>query len=155
MDVQFIDITSYRGISADAEHFYAKIGYPSKDCQEYYITDMGGDITRGIWFTNGRSLRYYPSEKEARQLWQKDHGFDKDPITLKNKEDDILALQEDGTIRFPSILSIVKEAKKEFPNSIICFSYSGYRKEFVKIILKMDENKDPEAAEIFKILNIK
>ena len=37
MDIQFIDITSFAGISSDAEHFYALIGNP-KFCQEDYIT---------------------------------------------------------------------------------------------------------------------
>ena len=78
---------------------------------------------------------------------------------LKYKEDDILDIQETGTIRFPNIKSIVKTAVEKFPDAVICFSVNGDRKMFAKYIISMYENKNEnlkkEAIEIFEILNIK
>ena len=37
MDIQFIDITTYRGISSEAEHFYAKVGSPNYTQENYLV----------------------------------------------------------------------------------------------------------------------
>jgi hypothetical protein len=153
MEIQFVDITSYRGISSDAEHFYARVGAP-KDVQEFYITCMDCDVNAGVYFHDERQLRYFPTEEEARSLWQKDHGFDKREITLKYKEDDIADLVETGTIRFPSIEAIIKKAKEEFPDAVICFSISGSRKEFVKWFIRTAEGDQAKEKEILKTLNV-
>jgi hypothetical protein len=159
MEIQFIDISSYQGISAGAEHFYAKVGEVNpKDYQESLVTSSLHNMTSFVHFVHGEELRYFPSEKEARDLWQKDHGFDKRHETLKYKEDEIEEYLEFGTIRFPDIKSIVKAAIEKFPNSVICFSFNGDRNTFAKIFLKMYESKNEklreEAKEIISLLNI-
>ena len=143
MDVQFIDITSFMGVSSNAEHYYAKVGKPEYT-QEHYLFDLGCKPESGVLF-NGRNLRYYPSEEEAVALYKKDNWGK--PVDM----DCVMELQEEGTIRFPSILSIVKAAKKEFPNSVLCFSISGSRKMFTKYL----QSLKGIAEEITKILEVK
>ena len=143
MDVQFIDITSFMGVSSNAEHFYAKVGKPEY-AQEHYLFDLGCKPESGVLF-NGQNLRYYPSEEEAVALFKKDNWGK--PVDM----DSVMMLQEDGTIRFPSILSIVKAAKKEFPNSVLCFSISGSRKMFTKYLQSLKGITE----EITKILEVK
>ena len=139
MDIQFIDITSFRGISSDAEHFYAKIG-KVKNSQEYLLTmPVMTDICDGVSFTNEPHLRYYPDEREARRLWEKDNGHTRQDLIVIRKEKAIAELQEDGTIRFPSILSIVKRARELFPDSLLVFSFCKSRKQFVKLLSRHDE----------------
>ena len=115
MEIQFVDITSYRGISSDAEHFYARVGAP-KDVQEFYITCMDCDVNAGVYFHDERQLRYFPTEEEARSLWQKDHGFDKREITLKYKEDDIADLflelaTNEAQLKYPTYYAIARDGK--------------------------------------------
>lgn len=143
MDVQFIDITSFIGASSNAEHYYAKVGKPEYT-QEHYLFDLGCKPESGVLF-NGRDLRYYPSEEEAVALYKKDNWGK--PVDM----DCVMELQEEGTIRFPSILSIVKAAKKEFPNSVLCFSISGSRKMFTKYLQSLKGITE----EITKILEVK
>lgn len=143
MDVQFIDITSFMGVSSNAEHFYAKVGKP-EHAQEHYLFDLCCKPESGVLF-NERNLRYYPSEEEAVALYKKDNWGK--PVDM----DCVMELQEEGTIRFPSILSIVKAAKKEFPNSVLCFSISGSRKMFTKYLQSLKGITE----EITKILEVK
>lgn len=143
MDVQFIDITSFIGVSSNAEHYYAKVG-EAKHTQKHYLFDLGCKPESGVLF-NGRDLRYYPSEEEAVALYKKDNWGK--PVDM----DCVMELQEEGTIRFPSILSIVKAAKKEFPNSVLCFSISGSRKMFTKYLQSLKGITE----EITKILEVK
>lgn len=150
MEIQFIDITSYRGISSDAEHYYAKLGEISY-MQENLLVQASCEANTGISFVNGEELRYFPSPEEARAMWEKDHGRDKRELVQKWKEDDILDLQESGTIRFPSILSIVKRAREMFPSAVLCFSMCGSRKAFATYMMKLPEEK---AIEIIKIVDI-
>lgn len=157
MDIKFIDISTYQGISSNAEHFYAKVREVNPaDYQESLVTSSTHEMTSFVYFFDGEELKYFPNEKEAEQLWQKDHGWDKRPETLKWKEGDILRYQEDGTIRFPSLLSIVKVAVEKFPDSVLCFSFNGDRKTFAKFLLAMHDVKNEtlkkEAEEIIELL---
>ena len=151
MKLEFIDITSYIGISSEAEHYYATVGDP-KYVQENYVTMVGCDVTSGVTFMNQRKLRYFPSREEAEKLWQKDNGFSRDPFTIAHKADTIADLMEDGTARFPSIISIVKKAKEEFPDSVLCFSLNGNRNEFVRYLKKLDDRKVESIDDIVTIL---
>lgn len=149
MDIQFIDITTYRGISSEAEHFYAKVGSPNYT-QENYLVMLDCPPESGVMFgESAENLRYMPSYEEAKALYLKDNYNVRDRDLGKLDEDDIMMMVEDGTTRFPSILSIVKRAKDLYPDSILCFSISGYRKEFVKWIQR---NKDSE--QVHKIIEL-
>ena len=132
MDYQFIDITSYRGISSNAEHWYAKVGNPNL-AQEEMLFDLGMQVNGGISYVNGEELKYYPSLDEAIEMYKKDNAPREDFNEWdKRRIKDIL---NDGTIRFPSILAIILTAKNRFPNSILCFSICGYQKQFAKYML--------------------
>lgn len=154
MNIEYINITSYIGISSNAEHFYAKVGIPYK-VQEYIATSQSYSGENGVDFVNGKELRYYPSKSEARNLWKKDNEWDTRPFVIAHKEDDIKDLQEYGTIRFPSIASIVKAAKRDFPDSVICFCINGSRKDFAKYMERLLEKDKETLNEILDTLEIK
>lgn len=154
MDIQFIDITSYRGISSNAEHYYAKVGDP-KDVQENAVVSLSFDLGSGVCFISKNDLKYYPTQYEAEKMWEKDNGsYINDPSVASLKSTSISILQKEGTIRFPSILSIVKEAKKKFPDSILCFSIRGSRKEFVKYMQNLYDNNRKLLDEILEIIGL-
>ena len=154
MDYQFIDITSYRGISSNAEHFYAKIGSPDY-VQEELLTTLSCEPTTGQVYVHGKELRYNPSEQEAEDMWKKDNQFLPGTYTSSLKRDQIKELMEHGTIRFPSILAIIKRAREMFPESILCFSFNGSRKEFVKYIMSLAKSNKDTLENIFEILGVK
>ncbi len=79
MQIEFIDITSFRGLSSEAEHFYASIGVPSWT-QEMLLTDRDCRPNAGVSFINTEKLRYFPSTEEARAMWEKDNHFDRNPF---------------------------------------------------------------------------
>ena len=149
MDFQFIDITTYRGISSNAEHFYAKVGKPEYT-QENIVVMQSCEPGTGVSFINGEELKYYPSKKEARKMWEKDNGYSESTFVLENKERMISDCMKEGTIRFPSIPAIIKRARETFPDSILCFSIRESRKEFVKYLLSL-EKRDKKTLD--KILN--
>ena len=156
MDIQFIDITSYRGISSNAEHFYAKVGKP-EHTQEIYLINSICEVNEGVWFQDGEHLLFYPTKEEATQLWEKDNKWDKDEFVIKHKEDSIMEMVEDGTYRFPSIIEVVKAAKKKFPDSLLCFSLEHSREEFARWLFKCYENEKTKAyaVEILDIIGVK
>ena len=129
MNYQFIDITSYRGISSDAEHWYAKIGV-NDYTQEDLLFTAAAKVNCGVLYVNGEELRYYPTEEEATAMYRKDNWEKKtlDEFDMERIRDVTL----NGTIRFPSILAVVKAAKKMFPDAMICFSICGSQSEFAK-----------------------
>ena len=50
MDIQFIDITTYKGISSDAEHYYGKIGMTVRTSACSSVTIHGGlDYYDKVW----------------------------------------------------------------------------------------------------------
>ena len=129
MDYQFIDITSYRGISSNAEHWYAKIGTPEYT-QENLLYGRETKPNTGVSYINGGELKYYPDVDEATALYKKDN-CEKEILNEWDKER-IVDIMTRGTIRFPSIVSVVTAAKKFFPNSVLCFSICGSQNEFAK-----------------------
>ena len=136
MDYQFIDITSYRGISSNAEHWYAKIGTPELT-QENLLFGLSEKSNSGVSYVNGEELKYYPNLDEAIEIYKKDNG-QKDELNEWDKER-IKDILNNGTIRFPSVLSIVLTAKNKFPHSILCFSICGYQQEFARYMLNHGE----------------
>ena len=153
MQIEFIDITTYAGISSEAEHYYAKIGYNNIH-QEMLLTDSLCKPNSGIFYINGKSLIYFPKREEAEQMWEKDHRWEKNkPEIAKHMEDDILDSMENGTQRFPSILEIIRAARKKFPKTMLCFSFQGSVSEFTKRIIKQcqkDKEYETEIASLIK-----
>lgn len=154
MDYQFIDITSFRCISSEAEHFYAKVGDSSGYAQENILFMASADVNTGVSFVEGNNrvykLRYHPTREEAISLYLKDnYGADRENLGPE-AEDRIFELMEDGTTRFKSVLSIVRECRQRFPNSILCFSMSGSRKEFAKWMARNSESET--VKEIIRII---
>ena len=131
MKIQFIDITTYQGLSSNAEHFYASVG-TTKYIQEALLTDLSNKINEGVLFSKGTQLRYYPTADEAEIMWKKDHIGDVDNRALEWHDTEVKAIQKDGTIRFPTITSVIRAARKMFPNTVLCFSFHGSVTEFSK-----------------------
>lgn len=153
MQIEFIDITSFRGLSSEAEHFYAAIGEPSW-VQEALLSDPGCTPNRGVNFINTKKLRHYPSREEAEAMWEKDNHWNQNPFVKEHREDTILDLMEDGTQRFPSIETIIKAARKKFPDSYLCFSFSGSVKEFNRLFVKtLGEKKSELSDEMVSLIN--
>lgn len=140
MQIEFINITTYKGISSDAEHFYASVGKPDM-VQEFLLTDPVSKPESGVFFGSEDLLRHFPSPEEAEAMWQKDHGHDR--VTDKWHDEQVQSIVKDGTIRFPSILTIVRAARGRFPDAKLCFCFRGSRKEFVRI-LQFEMQKHPE-----------
>lgn len=153
MQIEFINITTYAGISSEAEHYYAKIGYNNMH-QEMLLTDSHCKPDSGIFYINGKSLIYFPTRKEAEQMWEKDHRWEKDKLEIaRHKEGEILDFMEDGTQRFPSILEIIRAARKKFPKTMLCFSFQGSVSEFTKRIKKLCQNDKEYETEIENLIN--
>lgn len=149
MDIQFIDITSFIGISSDAEHYYAKIGEP-KYLQEDYLFYADCKPNNGVMFT--KDLHYYPNRDEAKAMVEKDNS----PEMLKQFGPDFMEHRIDdyvinGTIRFPSILEVIKAAREYFPDSTLCFSIRGSMNEFVKYMHSLSDDKTEEICKLLKI----
>lgn len=135
MDIEYINITTYKGISSDADHFYAKIGSVGY-LQENLISDLACKPESGIVFSILNELRYFPSKKEAEVLWMKDYGWDEKNNNKIHHDFYIQDIVEKGTIRFPSVLSIVQTARKRYPDSVLCFLFQGSRKAFIEKFVK-------------------
>ncbi len=154
MNIEYIDITSYRGISSDAEHFYARAGEPSW-VQEMLLTDTACKPNSGVSYVNGEELRHFPSREEAEALWEKDHGKNHALASTEWKETEIRSFQEKGTIRFPSLAAVIRAARKRFPDAVLCFSYSGSVKEFASIVLKISSHDKEFAKELENLIKEK
>ena len=148
MDIQFIDITSYRGICSDAEHWYAKYITDFKSANECLAVE--GTSVYG-W---DEELKFYPTREEAIELIKKENQVI--GASKEIKEWQIQEIMDKGTIRFSSILDIVKNCRKDFPKSILVFSIRGSQKEFKKWLIGMYESKEETykntAEEIIKSL---
>lgn len=148
MDYQFINITTFRGVSSEAEHFYATIGEP-KHAQENLLTMAGASPETGVMFVNGKNLLYMPSYDEAKDIYLKDHYNVRNRDLNASDEDFIMEMVEDGTPRFPSILAVVEAARKKFPESVLCFCMSESSNEFRKWIIRNEKSE-----QVKKILDL-
>ncbi len=153
MQIEFIDISTFKGICSEAEHFYATVGSP-ENLQENLLFLIGCQPNSGVSHVDTMELRYYPSQEEAEILFRKDHGWEKDSPVFSNptlKKDIIEDYKKTGTIRFPDILSVIKTAKQMFPDAVLCFSFRGSVKEFQKIL----HNNEKLAEQVWKIVQPK
>lgn len=126
MHIQFIDITSYKGISTNAEHYYAKVSKEdyNTDCVAlsygWNFEDCSGDLF-------GRELRYYPNTTTAKEYSKKDFPGDKE-----RQDYNTSILIKEGTVRFPSVIEILKTARKEYPDAVLYVTFHGSHKEFLR-----------------------
>jgi len=140
MEIQFIDITSYRGISSNAEHYYAKY---STDTESIAMCLLTGTETS----SHHEELLFFPDRPYAEELCRKDNQYAAGvtdgihPVT----EAQIRHIMENGTIRFPDIPSVVEQARKKWPEAILVFSLRGSQNDFRKWLTKYYE-KDKEAG---------
>lgn len=152
MDIEYINITTYKGISSDADHFYATIGSIGY-LQENLIVEFACKPESGVVFLSLNELRYYPSKKEAEELWMKDFGRGMKKDDKAHHEFYIQDVVEKGTIRFPSVLSIVQTVRKKYPNSVLCFLFQGSRKAFIeKFVKPFSERPNELVDELISIM---
>lgn len=152
MDIEYINITTYKGISSNADHFYATIGSIGY-LQENLIVDFACKPESGVMFSTLDELRYYPSKKEAEELWMKDYGWDVKSNDKVHHDFYIQDVVEKGTIRFPSVLSIVQTVRKKYPNSVLCFLFQGSRKAFIeKFVEPFSERPNELVKELISIM---
>lgn len=136
MHIEFIDITTYRGISSEAEHFYAKVSRPNYNA-DMVALDIGTNFQTCSGDIGGEALRFFPTREQAEKYAEKDY-----PAALKytigeeemNRRRRWLVeeLLENGTIRFPSAIEVIKGARKKFPDAVLYFTFCGSHKEFLK-----------------------
>lgn len=145
MNIEYINITSYRGISSNADHYYAKYHAPNEDDFDAFI-----DGERPHSFDT--DLKFYPDRQQAVELCRKDnqmlYGVHAPEITESQVEN----MMADGTIRFPSILEVIKTARKKFPNAILCIYLHRSHTAFADYLNKLLQAKSPVLDEIITLL---
>lgn len=103
-----LDITTFRGCTTMAEHYYASVSAEGK-ADSY--------------------LRYVPTYAEARRLAVKDdYRGDESRIELAT-----LDFVENGTTRFFSVERILREAVKQYPQSRFFCLLRGSHDAFVEL----------------------
>lgn len=150
MEVQFINITTYKGISSDADHYYGRVG-DARDLQEYYLFNIACKPDEGVLYVgDGKDLRHFPSREEATELFFKDNADKQGKPLSEFDKKRIDAMVRGGVPRFPSVISLVRAARKEFPDATLCFSYQGSRTEFAKLLARDNELAEQVTEEFFK-----
>ncbi len=149
MEIQFINITSFRGISVGAVHYYAKV----LDTRYFDELLMGTDKLENLCGRSGEEMRYTPTKEEAKAMAVADYP-DTDLTLTPEKMELFREIAEGdyleyGTTRFPSILRIAQEARKRFPNAVLYFMLYGSRKDFQAYLKIMMDKGDKE---LFKLL---
>ncbi len=146
MQIEFIDISTFRGISSEAEHYYAKISTGDFYAEEL-IFDYGWSLDACARI-GGKDLRFYPTAEQARQIAEKDHKFDLRNLSEEDRAKriqwDIDDLTENGTIRFPSVTEILRQARKEHPEAVLYACFCGSHKEFLRLCCFKDNRVNPE-----------
>ena len=143
MDIQFINITSYRGISSNAEHYYAR--FASENEKELIAEDIFCGYSVATYCNT--DMLFFPDREQAIALIKKDNQMTGSPFKENIDDDTIAVYMERGTIRFPSILDIIKQARKQFPQAIFKFYLQGSEDEFRKYWRRRYESGDKETAE--------
>ena len=146
MDIVFINITTYTGISSNAEHYYARVarndhvieGLDEMASMQYLADDV-----------NGKELKFFPDKYQARALCEKDNRMVAAyPETIRPVTDrQVNSMMKSGTIRFPSVASILRQAHEEFPYAYLYCTMQGNRRLFIETYLKMCQ-KDPKTEEL-------
>ena len=126
MDFQLVNITTYRGISSNADHFYAKIASDSDKIVESF--SEGSDFSEYLCDTD---LIWFPSLDEAQALVEKDNS----PMPTDPKRLELLRLQaeiihKEGTTRFNSVTDILRSVRSSHPSSVIVVLMQGNRRRF-------------------------
>ena len=126
MEVIIANITSYIGISSDAEHYYCK--YEKVNTVE--LLDRLYNYHRlSVYGSN--ELKYYPTQEEALMLVRKDnYGRSTDTDEYK-----ATWYMEDGTIRFPSAHAITNELHKKFPDANIIIAVDDSINSYKSLML--------------------
>ena len=151
MQIEFIDITTYRGISSDAEHFYAKRATSTAKVQESLL-DGSGLESMSYWCDE--DVKFMPDREQAEQLCRKDNKMawgtqaESHPVT----EEQIREMIQNGTIRFPSIEALLKQVRKDHPNAVLCFSIHGSRKVFTNWLNGLYETDKEKLQRILDII---
>lgn len=145
MEIQLINIETYMGISSEAEHFYAK-AVRQEDIEEVIAFENASARLESLCdYRSAEELRYYPSKEEAENYARKD--FPDHDRTMDDEERrrrravETGDLLEYGTIRFPSILSVVKTAREKWPAACLYFTFRGRRDAFLKLILNKEQTE--------------
>ena len=152
MEIQLIDINTYAGISSNAKHFYANY-VPQKSVEDTLAFDINGDLENLCVYHASEELKYFPTREDAQAYAVNDYPDHDRTITEERKRElrewAVKDLVENGTIRFPSILSIVKTARKKWPDACLYFTFRGKRKGFLKLVLdKQFSQADPEIEKV-------
>jgi hypothetical protein len=147
MQIEFFNITSYCGISSNAEHFYVKhldAKYLEETLQ-FTMTDRLEELAG----ETGEELRYIPTKEEAESIARKDYPDYDRTLTPEKRETfreiTIGDLLETGTTRFPSVMRIIREVRRQFPDAVLYFMAHGSRKDFKKWC--MAQTRDQEELE--------
>lgn len=145
MEIQLINIETYIGISSEAKHFYAKV-VKQEDIEEVIAFENASARLESLCdYRSAEELRYYPSKEEAEIYAKKD--FPDHDRTMNDEERrrrravETGDLLEYGTIRFPSILSVVKTAREKWPEACLYFTFQGRRERFLKLILNKEQTE--------------
>ena len=143
MNIEYIDITSYRGISSNAEHYYAKAATFNDKTYQCFIS---GEHP----YTFDEELLFYPNREQAIQLCKKDNqmAFYETAISEEQIED----MMKRGTIRFPSVLEVVRQARKQYPNAILKFYMYGYERKFASYLDALNKYDKETVNEIVELL---
>jgi len=107
-----VDITTYIGISGDAEHYYANVMEVESDKNIYDLIRHPPRKAKSYDF-----VRILESEVECKQLTQKDGGGSAYRYRIGNE-----------TQRFNSINQIKEHVEKEFPKNDIGYTFEGILK---------------------------
>ena len=142
MDIQFINITTYRGISSNAEHYYARLATDATKVQESFME--GFEI-----YSFSEDLLFFPEREQAVELCRKENSMR--GIDSVVSEEQIEKMMDEGTIRFLSVFDVVETARKKFPGSVLVFLMNGTKKEFIKYLQSLIDHKKDELLK--KIIN--
>ena len=145
MNIEYIDITSYRGISSNAEHYYAKVAVFDSKTYECFIA---GEHP----YTFDEELLFYPNREQAIQLCRKDNEMSCYKIPTAISEEQIEDMMKRGTIRFPNVLEVVRQARKQYPNAILKFYMYGYERKFASYLDSLNKYDKETVSEIIELL---
>lgn len=150
MKLTFINITSYQGISSAAEHFYAKVARPGYN-GKYLVLDYGWSLDACSDDFKGEELRYIPDEATAREMAKKDYGRDMsytEAERIQRIEVATADILEYGTTRFPSVVEILREARRRHPDSFFYVTFCRDHKNFIKYFCCRDGKEDKEVTSL-------
>lgn len=151
MEIQFINITSFRGTSSNAEHYYARYAENAYDVQQALLESYEGQIYQ---HSHDKDLLFFPGKEDAEKLCLKDNrmcwGADVNvhPVTPAQVE----LMMKEGTIRFPSIEAIIRQARHKWPEAVLIFSLYGSNKRFRNWMVNTYENDKKAGEEVFEAI---